>query len=149
MDKLDMAKEKWRALKHSMRESFLNNNIEVEILMTEKKWESALRLMQLIDLSSEHHIGQMKELYYNWAIDTQEEYKRKEIANKGLYLKMDPLLENNVPLLIINAKLALSAEEKERFYKIISKIEANNMRLREIDRLKDEAKLLWGLPDNQ
>jgi tetratricopeptide (TPR) repeat protein len=139
---LERASEVWRNSMHKIRPDFLKISIEAELLIRREKYEDALRVLNEAR-SDEHKIGQILEIYYAWANSTPDKSERKNIAEVGLNLSIDPMLLVDVPILIILCRLALIAENKGKCDSIIESIKVINPHHPELSRIYEEYSKLW------
>ncbi|WP_040336096.1 hypothetical protein [Candidatus Magnetobacterium casense] len=95
--------------------------IQIEICIANKEWESALYQLRNIPNSDEHLVGLKKKVYHEWAKNADDS-KRSEIAINGLSVPYDPLLENNIFIIILSIRLARIAQNKEKYDYFMQKI---------------------------
>jgi tetratricopeptide (TPR) repeat protein len=118
--------------------SFLDGRILSEIRKTEGRWEEALLVLGENAPSDEHLVGMKKEVYVAWADDESDEEQKIQIARAGLDVPMAEELQLNVPLIVISAKLAMLAQDKPLFRKLIKRAKDAYGKIREIERIRTQ-----------
>ncbi|RJP78255.1 MAG: hypothetical protein C4522_13355 [Desulfobacteraceae bacterium] len=116
---------------------FMVDASSIEILVHEKKFDEAIRLTGRINQDDQNRVGQTKEIYASWAISTDDPVEKKKIAELGLNVPMNEMLERNAPLLVTCAKLAGSAQDKTKLLYYLNKLESVNPEMSEINRIKE------------
>lgn len=139
LDKVDVARQLFQQHRGRIFPQSFEQPIEVEILKSEEKWDAALQRLSNVSSADEHLLGVKKEVYYSWAMRVTDEQERKLIALEGLELPIARELEANAPLMITSAKLAMAANDFERFQKFVGKVRAINSESIDLKRLLEDA----------
>ena len=108
-----------------MKPEFLKVSIQAEILWRQGKFEQAIAELGKAQ-NDEHRAGQILEIYVNWANSRPTVEERIGIARMGLSLPVDDVISRNVPALITRSKLAILADDKKLFDKIVKMIYSLN-----------------------
>lgn len=140
--RIDDIIEIWRRIRYKTRPEFLRIPIEAEILARQERFEQALSVLSRAS-DDEHKVGQSLEIYFAWANSQTDDEERKHIAKTGLSQPIDPIIQRNVPVLIMRCNLALIAKDRERCEEAINTINTINPHLRELERIKEEYRETW------
>ena len=121
----------WKNTRNNIYPSIYKKPIETNILIAQERWNEAVDLLKDIPDNDEHLVSLKQRDFLNWTISELDVQKKVEIAKNGLDFKIDPHLENNIPLMINRAKLAWLAKNKRLYRKIVKKIINSNPKIQE------------------
>lgn len=133
----------WHDNKSSIRPAFLRTPIRVEICLANKRFEEATSVLADSTEKDDHVLGQLFEAFFAWADSTTDTAERIRIAQMGLSESVSDIALRNIPLLVSRAKLAILARNQAVYSDAISRIQEINPKIRELQRLRSDARSVW------
>ncbi len=137
------ARQIWELSRHKISPPEFNTSIHVEILIHEHDWAGALRALRHISTDNEHFVGMKKEVYLAWAKSESDPNKIREIATLGLDVQMDDSLNQNIPVLLMSARLARLAGNDVLYQKFYTRIQHINPAIAEILQKSEDVLSFW------
>ncbi|MDD2300465.1 MAG: hypothetical protein PHU69_12620 [Fermentimonas sp.] len=109
-----------------IRPSWMKWTIEFEMLLSQNKWLECIGLIETNKSSNEiNALCYEKKTYLLWSISLRNEDK-KEIAQRGLSIPISTAYRSNIPLMVMQAKLAKLAENDAVYEETLRLIEKTN-----------------------
>jgi tetratricopeptide (TPR) repeat protein len=137
----------FQSVRNILEPSFLAVPIEVELLISNSRYPEAISRLEQIGVDDEHSAGQLREVYYAWASSISDPKERRRLALKGLRYPIAITARRNVPVLISCIKLTLIANDLNSFSDFRSQIKSINPNVQELERLEDEARIVFNNKD--